>query len=469
MPRPPRLPGGLPWLGHARAFGRDPVSFLRRGREAAGDVYSFHLLGQEVVFACGPPAHETVFHADESVLSPREAYRFMSPVFGAGIAYDAEPAVMDEQLGFVRPALTSARLQTYLDLMVGEAEEYFSRWGREGTADLAVSLNELTVAIAGRCLVGEEFQQRLSGELPGLYHDLESGIRLAGLLNPYLPLPAFRRRDRARRRIAAAIGEIVRERRRTPAPDRPDLLSVLMASSYADGSPLTEETVAGLLLALIFAGQHTSAVLATWTGVLLLEHPEHLPPLLAELDAAFATAADTATAAADTATAAAPDAGSALDLRTLLRLQRLDHCVREAERLRPPLVVLLRKALRPIDIDGHRVEPGTLVMLSPGVSHRLPHLFRDPDRYDPGRHAQGREEGKAAYSLIGFGGGKHRCVGLAFAYQQVKVIWAVLLRRFELELVRSPNPPDYSTFVPGPRAPCLVRYRSRQSASQGER
>ena len=53
------------------------------------------------------------------------------------------------------------------------------------------------------------------------------------------------------------------------------------------------------------------------------------------------------------------------------------------------------------------------------------------DRFGPGRE----EDRKSAYRLIGFGGGRHRCIGLTFAYLQVKAIWSVLLRRYELSLV----------------------------------
>ncbi|HEX2317128.1 MAG TPA: cytochrome P450 [Thermomonospora sp.] len=455
-PTPPRLPGGLPWLGHAARFAADPVTFLRRGRDRAGDVFSFRLLGQNVVFVSGLAAHATVFRAEESVLSIREAYQFLVPVFGRGVAYDAETAVMDEQVGFVRPALTSARLHTYAAVMAEEAERYFGAWPDTGTADLAEAMNELTVTIASRCLVGTEFERRLTGELPGLYHDLEAGIRLAGLVNPSLPLPQFRRRDRARERITRIIVEIVRERRALgdDGDTHADLLSVLLAARYSDGRPLPDRTIAGVLLALIFAGQHTSAVLATWAGVLLLEHRHHLPAVLAELDAAFAD-------------------DPVVTLEKLRRLDLLDRCVREAERLHPPLVLLMRKALRETVVEGRRIAPGTLVMLSPGVSHRLPELFREPDRYDPARFGPGREEGRAPYSLIGFGGGRHRCPGLAFSYQQVKIIWSVLLRRFDLMLGQRPNPPDYSTFIVGPRRPCLVHYRRRSGpadpAASGER
>jgi sterol 14-demethylase len=72
-----------------------------------------------------------------------------------------------------------------------------------------------------------------------------------------------------------------------------------------------------------------------------------------------------------------------------------------------------------------------------------------------------QEDRRTPYSLIGFGGGKHRCIGLAFAYQQIKVIWSTLLQRCEYSLVDQAPRPDYTSLVVGPRAPCLVRYRLR--------
>src|SRR5215510_10335914 len=111
---------------------------------------------------------------------------------------------------------------------------------------------------------------------------------------------------------------------------------------------------------------------------------------------------------------------------------------------------------------------GDLVLVSPAISHRIPEIFLDPARYDPDRFAPPREEDRRTpNALIGFGGGQHRCIGLAFAYQQVKVIWSVVLRRYALSLVDRDPQPNYATFVVGPRAPCRVRYqrRSREESS----
>jgi sterol 14-demethylase len=122
----------------------------------------------------------------------------------------------------------------------------------------------------------------------------------------------------------------------------------------------------------------------------------------------------------------------------------------------------MRTILRDLEYRGHVLPAGDLAMVAPAVTHRLPHLFADPERYDPDRFAPGREEDRRTqFALIGFGGGKHRCMGLGFAYQQIKLIWTVLLRDFELELAAGVQQPDYSTFVVGPRRPCVVRYRRR--------
>ncbi|MFI1184427.1 cytochrome P450 [Streptomyces sp. NPDC020799] len=454
----PRLPGRhLPWLGPLPAFRRDPVALLRAARERVGDAFAFPLLGQDVVFVCGPEAHAEVFEAEEAVLSPREAYRFMAPVFGPGVGYDAAgPEEMDAQIAPLRTALASRNLDAYARVMEEEVRAQVACWPAEGEIDLLAELNQMTVAIATRCLVGEEFHRRMGPGLPRLYHELESGIRLAGLLSPKVPMPAFRRRDRARAAIAEAIGEVITERRGRCQGDEPagrsgpasgavrgqDMLAVLLAARTPDGHSLPDPIVTGILIGMIFAGQHTSAVLATWTGVLLMRHPEYVPRLHAEQEELWAP-------------------GSRLGARNLHRMELLENCVREAERLHPPLILLMRKALRDTVIRGHHVPAGSLVMVSPAVAHRMPEVFRDPDRFDPSRYGAGRAEHRRPYSLIGFGGGEHRCIGLAFAYLQVKAAWSVLLREVDLWPAQSAYVPDYSTFVPAPAAPCTARYRKR--------
>jgi sterol 14alpha-demethylase len=439
---PPVLHGGLPLLGHALEFHRNPAALLQRGRDRLGEVFSFPLAGKLVTVLTGPEGNEAFFHAPDDQLSAKEAYQFTVPIFGKGIAYDTSPEVMSEQLGLLFPALRDQRLQLYARFMQDEAEHYFESWGDSGELDLLAAMNELTTFIASRCLIGHEFRQNLSTEFAHLYKDLEGGLNLLAFFKPNLPLPSFKRRDRARVRMAELISKIIAARRAS-GTEGEDFLQTLMTARYSDGTALSDDGITGLLLTVIFAGQHTSAVMATWTGVLLLQNRNYLPAIMEEQQRVFNGSRD-------------------ISLDALRRLTALEYAIKEAERLRPPLVMLMRKILRDFRFRDYVIPAGGLAMVSPAVSHRLPDVFRDPQKYDPERYAPGREEDRlSSYRLIGFGGGRHRCIGLTFAQQQVKVIWSVLLKRFEVELVQPRHEPDYSTFVVGPQRPCVMRYRRK--------
>ena len=440
------LPGGLPWLGHALALRRDPVALMLDGRRRVGDLFAIQLAGTRVTVFLGPRAQSVFFQQPESSLSAREVYRFTTPIFGRGVVYDTTPDTMDEQMGFLYPALRDERLRAYTRAMQEEVEAFVAGWGDEGEIDLAAAMNELTVFVASRCLVGEEFRRVLTPDLAHLFHDLEGGINLLGFINPWLPLvPAFRRRDRARAQLDAMIRTALATRR-ARAQRSGDFLDALLEARYADGRGLSDDEVVGLLVATVFAGQHTSAVMATWTAVLLLEHPAYLARVLDEQREVLD--------------------GETLALEHLRRLVVLERAIKEAERLHPPLVLLMRRIVEDLH-DGEIVAPaGGLAMVSPAAAHRLPDVFAEPDRYDPDRFGPGREEDRRARNaLIGFGGGHHRCIGSAFAQQQIKIIWSVLLRRFELSLATREHRPDYATFVVGPRPPCRLRYRRRRRAA----
>ena len=441
----PELGGGLPLLGHLLQFQRDPVAMLSRGWRELGDLYRFRLGPRQFVLFSGPEAHDAFFSAPEDQLNAKAVYQFTVPIFGRGVAYDVAPSIMDEQLGFLYPALRDAAMQRFARIMFDETSQLADSLGEEGELDLPTAMNELTVKIASRSLIGQEVRDQVDAGFADAYHDLQKGINTLGFFMPRLPTPAHRSRDRARVQVAELFSRIMTARRR--ADDRPDdFMQSLMDASYSDGRALSDDEITGILLTVLFAGQHTSAVLATWTGLELLRASPYLARVRDETKAVYG------------------EAGS-MSLEGLKQQVTMEHAVRECERLHPPLILLIRKVLNPMRYGDYVVPSGSLAMVSPAVSHRLPHLFADPDRFDPDRFAPpAREDKQHHYSLIGFGGGKHRCMGKHFAEMQVKAIWTVLLDRFDFSLETDFPTPNYGSWVTGPVTPCRLRYRRR---SQG--
>ena len=104
-----------------------------------------------------------------------------------------------------------------------------------------------------------------------------------------------------------------------------------------------------------------------------------------------------------------------------------------------------------------------MVAVSPSVGMRLPHVFSNPDEFDPDRYGPEREEHKIPYAYLGFGGGMHSCMGQNFAFVQVKTILSILFREFEIERIAKDMPElDYENMVVGPKGDCRVRYKRRR-------
>ncbi len=433
-------------LGHLAQFQKDPVSTLHRGWRDHGEIFRLRLGPRDLVLFVGPEAHDFYFRASDDELDAKAVYQFTVPIFGRGVAYDVAPEIMSEQLGFLFPALGAPSMRRFVRLMLKETSDFADGLGEEGEIDLPSAMNRLTVNIASHCLLGREVREQVDEGFADAYHDLQKGINTLGFFLPRLPTAAHRSRDRARRRVAALFGEIMAERRRTEAAPE-DFMQALMHARYKDGRGLSDDEITGILLTVLFAGQHTSAVLATWTGLELMAAPTYVARLRDEIEEVYAQ-------------------GEELSLASLKRQTVMENAVRECERLHPPLILLVRKVLKPLRFGDYDVPAGALAMVSPAVSHRLPDVFADPERFHPDRFAPpASEDRQHRYALIGFGGGKHLCMGKHFAIAQLKAIWTVLLDRFDWFLDTEMPAPNYGSWVTGPEEPCRVRYRRRSQAS----
>ena len=441
LKNPPRLAGGLPVIGHTRAFINDTVGLLQRTHDECGAVGKFKLFGKDIILFTGPEAHEALFRQPDEVLSPNAAYKMMVPVFGRGVAYGAEPSKMAEQMHMLYPALRNDRMRTYTEIVARETLDTIANWGEEGEIEASAFFATLTNYTSSSCLLGKEFRTEMSEEFSKVYYDLERGIVAWGYIHPYLPIPAFRRRDRARSRLGEMVSEIV-EARHQSGYRGDDFLQTLMDAEYKDGSKLTDHEVTGMLVAAMFAGHHTSSVTTAWTLIELLRHPQFLDGVHDEIRARYAEE-------------------EAYTFQSLRDLEKTERAVKEALRIHPPLFILLRAALKNCQILGYQVKKGDWVAVSPLVAHRDESVFSNALQFDPTRYGPGREEDRRPFAYISFGGGRHKCMGNAFAVLQIKTIMAVLLHRYDFQLVGDTIETDFQGLVLGPKPPIRVRYRRR--------
>jgi cytochrome P450 len=100
----------------------------------------------------------------------------------------------------------------------------------------------------------------------------------------------------------------------------------------------------------------------------------------------------------------------------------------------PPAWVGPRKSVEPYTFAGVEVPGGVPVNYCSWASHRLAHVFADPDRFDPTRFTAERRARLPKGAYVPFGGGSRTCIGMRFAQAEVRAIAAALLRRARLEV-----------------------------------
>ncbi len=445
---PPRVSGeGDPTgTGHLEELRVDPIGLMERTRAECGDVGTFRLADRDVVLLTGPEANEIFFRAPEEDLDQAEAYPFMTPIFGEGVVFDASPE--ERRKALHNQALRDKFMRGHAETIADEVERMVAQAPDGGDIDLLDWFAELTIYTSSACLIGKRFREQLDGRFATLYHDLEQGTDALAYVDPYADIPSFHARDAARVGLVQLVEAIMDGRSGEPPPEKDDrdLLDVLMSIKDEDGSlHFSADIITGMFISMMFAGHHTTSGTAAWTLIELLRHPDYLAEVVDELDA---LAAD----------------GVEVSYQALREMPKLEAAIKEALRLHPPLILLLRVAKVPLDVDDHRIPAGALVAASPSVSNRDPQAFVDAEAFEPRRYLDGREEDAAnPWSWIPFGAGRHRCVGAAFAMMQLKAIFSVLLRRYAFELTQPHDTyrNDHSKMVVQLAQPCAARMSPR--------
>ncbi len=454
LPDPPVVSGDAGGTGHLEELRADPIGLMERVRAECGDVGQFRLADKDVVLLTGAEANEVFFRASDEDLDQAAAYPFMTPIFGEGVVFDASPERRREMLHNM--ALRDKMMRGHAATIQREVDEMVEAWDAAGSGeiDLLDWFSELTIYTSSTCLIGRKFRLELDERFGHLYHDLEQGTDAIAFVDAYADIPSFRARDRARAGLVELIRAIMDRRaaQGPPEADDRDLLDVLMSIADDDGDPRFDaDQVTGMFISMMFAGHHTTSGTAAWTLIELLRHPEEMAAVVAELDELYAD-------------------GAEVSYQALRAMPRLEGAIKEALRLHPPLILLLRVANVDLDVGGRHIAAGKMVGASPSVSNRLPEAFGDHEVFRPGRYLTDPAADAAnPWNWIPFGAGRHRCVGAQFAMMQLKAIFSVLLKDWTIEAAQPLDSyrNDHSKMVVQLAQPCLATYRRRTAGGGG--
>ena len=98
-------------------------------------------------------------------------------------------------------------------------------------------------------------------------------------------------------------------------------------------------------------------------------------------------------------------------------------------------------------MNGLQLEKGTLIEISTQVVHHDPEYYPDPFAFNPERFMPENKHNIVPYTYIPFGHGPRNCVGMRFAYQEIKLFLAKIIRRYRF--ATTPKTPSKLSFKPG--------------------
>jgi cytochrome P450 len=193
---------------------------------------------------------------------------------------------------------------------------------------------------------------------------------------------------------------------------------------------MTDEELRDELMTLLFAGHETTATAISWAFYWIHKLPEIREKLLAELDSL----------------------GENFDSNTIFKLPYLTAVCNETLRIYPiAMLTFPRQVKTPISLCGYQLEPGTIIMGSIYLTHQREDIYPEPEKFNPERFL---ERQFSPYEFIPFGGGSRRCIGLAFAQFEMKLILAKVLKTWSMKLVDTHEvKPQRRGLVTGPNSP----------------
>jgi sterol 14-demethylase len=409
---PPLVSGGWPILGHAFEMMRDRESLFKRGYREYGDVFAIKLGPRYAAVVSGAENNKLFYTQTDKTLNMQDAYQFLKASLGEVLFTASKEAYYNQ-----RPALQEVfrreRILDYIKAMNIEIQQWIDELGEAGEIDFSSEMLRLTQFVAGHALIGPEYQEELGAGFWDLYLDISRS--LDPILPPRLPLPKFKRRDKAKTMINHIFSGMIEKRRLNP-DKYDDLISTLLKTPLKDGSVMDDQTIINMFTGLLFAGHETTAGQAAWTVAQMLQSPDFLALVQEEINRTLF-----------------PDI--VINQEVINQLIHIAWAIEETTRMRPSADLQMRTVEQPLDLGGYHLPVGWQVIVNAANSHFLPGVFQDPEAYDPLRWAPERGEGKNPFTLIGFGGGIHKCTGMNFAKNEMTIITAKLLQTFELELL----------------------------------
>jgi cytochrome P450 len=345
----------------------------------------------------------------------------------------------------LQPIFTKQHVARFAGHLANAAELVASNWFDGAQIDLDTECRKLTMRALGRSVLGIDLDERADAIAPAVRTALKwvADRSLRPVKAPrWFPTPAQRRARTASASLRGLAAEILRACRLDPDRDAPLVRALINTTDPHSGRPLSDGEIRDELVVFILAGHDTTSTTLSYALWALGRDAVLQERVVDEV--------------------------SQLGDRQLRpddvpRLTYTVQVVAEALRLCPPAAALGRLVMQDIDVDGYRLEAGTVAVVGIYAMHRDPTLWDDPLTFDPDRFGPERSKDRSRWQYLPFGGRPRKCIGDHFAMLEATLALATIVREVEVRSVDADFPIE-TPFTAVAAAPVRARIRHRRPA-----
>ncbi len=123
-------------------------------------------------------------------------------------------------------------------------------------------------------------------------------------------------------------------------------------------------------------------------------------------------------------------------IEQLEQMPVLDRVLKESMRILPDRPTSQRVAAEPVELGPVSPESRQPVIFSQFITHHMPSLFPQPEKFLPDRWLS---ISPSPYAYLPFGAGPRMCVGAPLGMMQFKISLPTILSKFKLSMQAGPR------------------------------
>ncbi|NEP86864.1 MAG: cytochrome P450 [Okeania sp. SIO2C2] len=427
-----------------------PLNTLESYAKKYGDIFTMITAAGKVVMVSSPQALQEILTKDNNEYEAPGS-KILQPFFGEYSMLSLEGDRHRRERKLLMPPFHGDRMRNYGQLICNITKEAASNLKVSETFIARKLMQEITMQVILQAVFGLYDSPRLSEIRSMLADFLEltaSPLRASLLFFPALqkdlgPWSPWGKYKCQQQKLDELLYTEIATRRSQLDPNRTDILTLMLLARDEEGQGMTDQEIRDELITMLIAGHETTATALAWAVYWVHKQPEVYQKLMEEL------------------TTLEIDA----DPMTIFRLPYLTAVCQETLRIYPVAILTFpRRTKQSIELQGYSLETGTMIVGSIYLTHQREDLYPEPKKFKPERFL---ERQFSPYQYLPFGGGSRRCLGMALANFEMRLVLATLLSNFEMELAENqPVKPQRRGLTLGPKGGVKMLMKGKRILSQ---